>query len=143
MKKIICYVMVLTIILCCGMMSGAVSASETADIGEYIYSYGDVSIIFDADTSLDGETRQAIADRLAFNDNLKDVTIDEEASTYSWCWLTGHDKQTESVTRVTHKARAASPRCKYETYSVVICTKCDYYTEELVLSDYITCCAEY
>lgn len=142
MKKIISYVMVLTIILCCGTMGGAVSASEMTDTGDYVYSYGDVSIIFDADTSLDSETRQAIADRLAKSGNAADVTGGEEASTYSWCWLTGHDKQTETAFRVTHKVSATSPRCLSETYSVVTCTKCDYYTEELIYSSYIECCAE-
>lgn len=103
---------------------------------EFFFSEEDVTIVFSEDSELSYEKQQFIADKLV------NGYVEPEVSTYSWCWLTGHDKVSESVSVITHKLNDKNPRCMRETYEVTTCTKCDYYNQDLVSTIYIFCCPE-
>lgn len=98
------------------------------------YPEEEITIEFDANTSLSVEKRQMIADSIALDSPI--------IQSRAWCWLTGHDKTTETVTAIYHKQRELDPRCYLEVYLVTTCSKCDFYEEELHSTGYITCCPE-
>ena len=104
--------------------------------GSYDYTIDDahITVEFDSDSALSAEKQQQIADHMVYGD--------DGASTYAWCWLTGHDYVTERVITIEHKVYAESPRCVKRTYSVETCTKCDHLEETLVSTVYIICCPE-
>lgn len=65
----------------------------------------------------------------------------EGVATYGLtCTLFGHKLETTKVTKVTHKARTASPRCLRKIYDYSTCTRCDYEESILVSQSYIVCC---
>ena len=99
-----------------------------------VYPEAGVTVQFEADTSLTPEMMQMIGDSIVY-----DTPI---AQTYALCWLTGHDKVTETVTAISHQELPYDPRCRLDIYLITTCTKCDYYSEELSSSGYISCCPE-
>lgn len=128
MNRLIKLISVVMIILCFTL---GVSASGESEL---IINYPEnhITIQFEDDTAFSEEERQMIADRIAFNTPI--------IQSRAWCWLTGHDKTTETVTVTQHKALQYDPRCLLEVYLVTTCSKCDYYEQELQNSCYITCC---
>lgn len=63
------------------------------------------------------------------------------AATYGLtCILLGHNIKISSVSAITHKVSATSPRCLEKTYDYEECTRCDYEKATLVCSEYIVCC---
>ncbi len=65
----------------------------------------------------------------------------DDAAAYGLtCTLFGHKLETSVSTVITHKAKATSPRCLQETYSVETCSRCDYTNSALIGSTYIVCC---
>lgn len=56
------------------------------------------------------------------------------------CTLFGHKLETSTITQITHKVRATSPRCLKKTYNYSACTRCDHETSTLLKSEYIICC---
>ncbi len=56
------------------------------------------------------------------------------------CTLLGHKIVCTSVSTITHKVRATSPRCLEKTYDYEECTRCDYEKATLISSMYIVCC---
>jgi hypothetical protein len=134
MKKFVSAILFLSLVISFGLMSIVSSATDTE---EYTYQYDHITICFDEHTALSAEMRQMIAEKLL---NGSEFETDDGATTYSWCWLTGHNKQTDYAQKITHEYRSTSPRCLSETYEVVTCTKCDYYTEELIATTYLNCC---
>lgn len=123
-------------ILCMILVVNAAASS----VGNGVYEFVDEDkvVTFNEDSILSAEEQQMIAEYLVYGEKNED----DGASTYAWCWLTGHDYKYEVVTVTTHKKRAISPRCYEETYSVETCTKCDHLEEELVGGVYILCCPE-
>lgn len=111
----------------------AISASDENALIIF-YPEEEITIEFDASTSLSAVKRQMIADAIAL-----DTPIIQSRA---WCWLTGHDKTTETVTAIYHKQREINPRCYAEVYLITTCSKCDFYEEELQNAMYITCCPE-
>ncbi|MBQ2880636.1 MAG: hypothetical protein IJE40_00050 [Clostridia bacterium] len=103
---------------------------------EYNYENEDTTVIFQTNSAFSDETKQYIADRLIYGKH------DDDISTYAWCWLTGHDKQTETVYVIKHKLFPTEPRCEETEYSVTTCSKCDFYEEAEIASYYISCCPE-
>ena len=103
---------------------------------EYNYENEDTTVIFQSNSSFSNETKQYIADRLIYGNN------DDSISTYSWCWLTGHDKQTENAWKIEHKFRTTDPRCKKTTYMITTCTNCDFIEFTDLTYNYISCCPE-
>ena len=78
------------------------------------------------------EQYEKIADRLVYGDEYLTNRI-------SWCWLLGHDIESNMVSVTTHNVRSVSPRCLMKVYNVETCSKCDYYKEELISSTYVVC----
>lgn len=128
MKRVIKIISVLLVIL---SLTLAISASNgSAPI--ITYPEENITIEFEANTSLSDAKRQIIADAIAL-----DTPIIQSRA---WCWLTGHDKTTETVTAIYHKQLELDPRCYIELYLITTCSKCDYYEEELQNAGYISCC---
>ncbi len=130
MKQTIKLIAVLLAVL---SLTFAVSASSTSNL-TISYPEEDVTVTFDASTTFSAEQRQRIADFIV----LDTPVIQSRA----WCWLTGHDKITETVTVTYHKEHQTSPRCRLDVYLITTCSKCDYYEEELYNTHYIVCCPE-
>lgn len=66
----------------------------------------------------------------------------DDTKTYGLtCTLLGHKLEPSSVSVITHKVRATSPRCVRKTYLYQACTRCDYETSELIETEYIICCS--
>ena len=128
MKRVIKLVSVILVMLC---LTFAVSASNGNDL---IISYpeNNITVEFDASTTLSSTKRQVVADAIVL-----DTPIIQSRA---WCWLTGHDKTSDTVGVTYHKQMVLDPRCLLEVYIITTCTKCDYYEEELYSSGYISCC---
>ena len=129
-KTIIC---ILTIILTLSSCIN-ISAQETSN---FIYNYGNITVIFDSDTTLSTEQQQHIANRLANGD--------DNTSTYNlWCNLWGHNYDTtEGATAITHEVSPTEPRCYKEYFIVYICSRCEESGQiESLGGEYIVCCPE-
>ena len=127
MKRLIC--MLLTIVLLTSIATYSIASDEV------IHQYGNISVVFESDTSFTVTKQQYIADMLVYGES--DITIVQPRA---WCWLTGHDKTTEYVTIITHKKYTTEPRCLEEVYEVTTCSKCDLYDMVLIASVDISCC---
>ena len=131
MKKLTIFLLtiILTMSLCVN-----VSAQE---INGNIYKYGNISVIFDSDSTLSVEHQQHIADIL--------INGDDNISTYNlMCTLFGHKfDQTEGVTTITHEVSPTEPRCFKEYFIVNICSRCQEDGQiESLGGEYIICCPE-
>ncbi len=111
--------------------------ATTANSSEFYYENEDTTVIFDTDTELSYEQKQMIADKIVYG-----YSSDDQISTYSWCWLVGHELESHIVTAIEHKVDQYEPRCIKRAYSVDVCTACDYINEELISTTYIFCCPE-
>lgn len=109
-------------------------AEDSSDIA---WEFDDISttVIFDGETAYSESEQQYIAEMLVYGSS--DVTFVQPRA---WCWLTGHDKTTEYVNVITHKAYATAPRCIKEQYKVVTCSKCDFEEMTLISTTSISCC---
>lgn len=111
--------------------------AHTAGSGVFEFTDENKIVTFDENCTLTEDEQIAVAERLVFG-----APEDTGIQTYAWCWLTGHDLSYNGVSVITHKKRAASPRCLEETYEVATCSKCDYMDEVLLTEVYIVCCPE-
>jgi len=123
------------VLLLCSMLAINCAAFTAGEIS-YTYMVDDTecTVTFSSDSVLSAEKQQQIAYQLVYGD--------DGASTYSWCWLTGHDLVTEGVAQIMHKVYDTVPRCVRRTFSIETCTKCDHYEETLVSRALIACCPE-
>ena len=129
MKKFIIFMLCL-----CMMLSMQVSAADRIQVA---YEDLGITIYFSDNTHFSAEERQYIADGLVYGN------IDsEDSSTYSLCWLTGHDYQYDYVASVHHRVLEKAPRCEQTNYEVETCSKCDHLEYTVINSYYITCCPE-
>ncbi len=77
---------------------------------------------------------------IAYYTNEEEST--DNSTTYGiTCTLLGHNLETSSVYKITHKVRTTAPRCLKKTYSYQTCTRCDYENSTLLTSIYIDCCS--
>ena len=130
MKRIIALIMAVVSLFCAMSVS---TGAQGVDESTVTVTVNETVFIFDADTTEDFRDK-FIEDY--FNGE------DDGATTYGLtCTLFGHKIETTSVTAVTHKAKATSPRCLREIYDVDNCTRCDYNKSTLVTRSYIVCCA--
>lgn len=125
------------VIFLCITFSLSLSAYSSTS-PEFVYAKEGVSVIFSNDSVLPLEKKQLIADRLVFGYK----SGEESISTYSLCWLLGHDLSTEGVIIVDHKVFSTVPRCVEKYYNVETCSNCDYINETLISTNYIYCCPE-
>ena len=129
MKKFIFFILCI-----CMTITASASSSD-----QYQFEYEDqgITILFDEDTTFSSYERQYIADLLVY-DNVNA----EGATTYAWCWLTGHDLVSDSVIEIQHKVTVDAPRCLRTIYEVITCSKCDHMETNSLGSVFIDCCPE-
>jgi len=128
MKKILTFIL-------CAVLAVNCSAFTFGDTTyDFVVDDTEITIVFDSDSALSADKQQQIANYM--------VHGDDGASTYAWCWLTGHNLVTENVMSIEHKVTALSPRCMESIYSVETCTKCDHIEETLIAQSLIACCPE-
>ena len=104
---------------------------------EYSYENEDTTVIFQQNSAFSDEEKQYIADMLIYGNN-----CDDSVSTYSWCWLLGHDKQTETAWKLEHKYSDTNPRCRKTEYLITTCKNCDLIEFTDLNYEYISCCPE-
>lgn len=98
-------------------------------------SNNDIEIIINDDVS--EETKAKIERHFATG-----IPVEDDGASYGiTCTLLGHKTKISSVSVVTHKVRATSPRCKKETYNYEECTRCEYNDSTLIATEYIICCS--
>ena len=127
---------VLISIILCICLSLSVTASQTA-IYQFEYDDLGITIIFEDDSNFTNDERKYLADILAY-----DTPVSDNATTYAWCWLTGHDYQYDSVISIEHKVDDLAPRCYQTIYKVETCSKCDHLETTIINTSYIDCCPE-
>lgn len=111
--------------------------TTVANSTEYYYEDKNITVKFSSDSKLSYEKRQLIADGIVYG-----YFQDNNATTYSWCWLVGHDLSADAVTTIEHKVDVLEPRCIERIYKVETCSACDYINETLESTIYIYCCPE-
>lgn len=128
MKRIFAILLILTLLTCTFALP--VSAKNTTNENT------EIEIIIHDEVSK--ETREKIEKH--FVDGTPTETNDN--STYGLtCTLLGHKLESCSVSTITHKVRATSPRCVEKTYLYEACTRCDYENSMLMSTEYIVCCS--
>ena len=111
-------------------------SANTIVASEFYYQEEDITVTFEVESVFSEEQKQFIADKIISGEPF----VDDGISTYSLCWLTGHDIVSEAVFAIEHKVRTDVPRCDKKTYRVDSCSKCDYLEYELVSEIYYACC---
>ena len=129
MKKTIAFALAITLCLSFCMY---VSASDAG----YIYSYGDIEIVFAENSSFSEEMKQHTVEYI--------VNGDDGVATYNLlCTLFGHKEEVESVITISHKVSSYDPRCLRETWEVHACSRCNEALDMIEIGrSYITCCPE-
>ena len=110
------------------------SFATSFEANTYEFSDEATTVVFEENSVWSAEEQQEIAAWLVYGA--------PDIQTYAWCWLTGHDYVTETITLTKHKAAPTVPRCLEQVYQVSTCSKCDKMTEELIYTTYIFCCSE-
>ena len=129
MKKIKMFIIP---ILCFMLVVSTAAYSSSNGVYEYENENSHIVVTFSEDSALTAEQQQLISDRLVYGD--------PGIQTYAWCWLVGHKLTYDTVSVVTHKKSATSPRCYEEIYNVASCSNCDHIEQELLSATYIVCC---
>lgn len=126
----------LTIFIGIVLAINCMATPTDTSVYEYTTEDSHITVEFDVDSTLSPEQKQNIADYLVYGD--------DGISTYSLCWLLGHDyNETDQIIGITtHKVRTLPPRCLKSTYSVKTCKRCDHIEETLISETFIACCPE-
>lgn len=128
-KKFVSVIMIVAMFI---TGASVIASAEEAVGQEAIIAKDEIVFIFDDNTP------DSIKDRI-----ISDFTesSDSVAQTRGLtCTLFGHKLDTGSVTTVTHKAKATSPRCLKEYFNYEICTRCEYSQYIRTSYKYIECC---
>ena len=129
MKRLTTIVMAIIITIC-----ATVGVSADQKIGN-TYQIENVTVVFDDDSQLSIAQQELIARLL--------VTPEYGVSQANLiCDIFGHKNSQEGVSTITHKAKANSPRCLEEFFTITICSRCEATTVERDGYGYITCCPE-
>lgn len=128
-KRLILIVMITALTLC-----SALSISADTNVGN-TYHIDNITVIFEADSQLSIEQQEMIAQLLANPEN-------GVSQANLICDIFGHKNTTEGVSTITHKAKANSPRCLEEFFTITTCSRCNESTVERNAMSYITCCPE-
>ena len=129
MKKLTTIVMAILITIC-----ATIGVSADQKIGN-TYQFENVTVVFDADSQFSIEQRELIANLL-----LNPEYGISQANLI--CNIFGHKNSQEGVSTITHKAKANSPRCLEEFFTITMCSRCEETTVERDGYGYITCCPE-
>lgn len=130
MKKLLAVILAIASVFSLATFSA--SAENTAE-NTVVITKGDTDYIFDADISDDLMNRYIYVIET-------ELDCDDTATYGLMCTLFGHKLESSVVSTLTHKARSTDPRCLKRTYSVEACTRCDYTSQTLLGSTYISCC---
>ena len=129
MKRLVTVVMLITITIC-----ATLGVSADTNVGN-IYQIKNVTVLFEAESKLSAEQQEMIAQLL--------VNSEYGVSQANLiCNIFGHKNTMEGVTTITHKAKANSPRCLQELFTITTCSRCNESTVERDGMSYITCCPE-
>ena len=132
-------VKVLLLIASILIFSVVVCADELTSL-VYQYSNPEATVTFSEYLDIPSERYQKIADDLIGITSME--PLEPEQPNGIICTLFGHNLTTTTVTVTHHKVRQYTPRCLMEVYHVSTCSRCDYYTQEMVNSFHISCCPE-
>lgn len=127
MKRLAIILMVITIVF------GATFNVSADELVGNTYQIEGTTVIFDVNSQLSAEEQENIA-RLIVNPEYGVVQAN------IICNIFGHKNTTEGVTTITHKAKATSPRCLQENFTITTCSRCNESTVERNSYGYITCC---
>jgi hypothetical protein len=109
------------------------SVIATNSEGDLIYSFENITIIFDESTSFSESSRTNIANFIVGGKN--------DIQTYGLvCTLFGHNYVTDYVTTITHNVCESQPKCLREIFEVGECSRCNDTYADLINSLMITCC---
>ena len=130
MKKLIAIILAAASVFSLATFS---ASAENTDENTVVITRGDTDYIFEAGVSDD-----------LMNSFIYAIETDhdcDDTATYGlMCTLFGHKLESSVVSTLTHKASATDPHCLKRTYSVEACTRCDYTSQTLLASVYISCC---
>lgn len=109
-----------------------------ASANTYDFDYEDqgITVTFRGDCTHTEEEHRFIADALISGNE----TV--PSSTYSWCWLLGHEYEYDQMVIVKHQVRETAPRCYASTIYITTCANCDLYEYSERENEYIYCCSE-
>lgn len=131
MKKVLALILAIASVFSLATFS---ASAESAAENTVVITMGDTDFFFEAGVSED-----------LMNSFIHSVETDhddcEDTAAYGlMCTLFGHKLETSTAYTITHKASATDPRCLKRYYSVEACTRCDYTSQTLLGSTYISCC---
>ena len=126
-KNLFAILLALTLLICTFVIP--VSAKKDSNIKT------DIEIIINDEVS--EETKVKIEKYFANGEPV----ANDGVSTYGLtCTLFGHKLESCTVSAITHKVSATSPRCLKKTYNYEACSRCDYENSELIDTEFIVCC---
>jgi len=129
MKKITVIAMAIIITIC-----STVGVSADTNIGN-TYQVENVTVVFGANSQFSIEQQELIVQLI--------VNPEYGVSKANLiCNIFGHKNSQEGVSTITHKAKANSPRCLEEFFTITMCSRCEETTVERNGMCYITCCPE-
>ena len=151
MKRFIIFTMVLTLLVSSFLFTA--SAEETPD--PIIVEYGNITVIFEGDTTLNEAQRMAVVQMIAgecsceedhqhicgecsCEEDHQHICGDDNTDNIL-CTLFGHKKVTETLVVVEHCVRDEAPRCRENYGTLTTCTRCDYSNFEVEFVNYIFC----
>lgn len=130
MKKMLAVILAIASVFSLATFS---ASAENTDENTVIITKGDTDYIFEAGVSDDLMNRYIYV--------IETEHDCDDAATYGlMCTLFGHKLESSVVSTLTHNVRTSAPRCLKRTYSVEACTRCDYTSQTLLDSTYISCC---
>lgn len=129
MKRLTIVAMAIIMMVCSTL---GVSAEEMTG---NTYQIDNITVVFETDSQFSVEQQEVIAQIL--------VNSEYGVSRANLiCNIFGHKNTQESVTTITHKEKATSPRCFQEIFTITTCSRCDESTVERIGFCYTTCCPE-
>ncbi len=129
-KKRIIAILTAFILICCGMHASAYAEYIEND---NVYNADGITIYFEEGLS-DREKALIIAE-------LTGEKADAASARGLTCTLFGHKLTTTQTVSIRHKVYSSAPRCVRDTYTVDVCSRCDYTSSTLSGSERIYCCA--
>lgn len=130
MKKFLAVILAIASVFSLASFS---ASAENTDENTVVITKGDTDYIFEA-----GVSEELMKSFIYAIETEHDC---DDTATYGlMCTLFGHKLESTTAATITHKAAASDPRCLRRTYLVEACTRCDYTSQTLLGSTYISCC---
>ena len=115
------------------------SAEEEPD--PIVVEYGNITVIFDGNTTLDEAQRLAVVQMIVgeYCGGVNHQHIHGDDPNNIICNIFGHNKITETLVVIEHCVRDEPPRCLENIGTLTTCSRCDYNDFEVEFSSYIFC----